>query len=182
MKNIVLIGFMGTGKSTVGRRLARRLNYNFIDTDQAIEEITGLTVLQIFAKHGPKRFRGEEALLTSKLVNKEKLVIATGGGLVLNPENVRKLQQNSVLICLEASPEIICRRVRNKRTRPLLAKGNLQENVQNLLKERQGAYDMAEFTINTDEISPDEIVDKIMHFLGERGYCGANSNCGVSQT
>lgn len=181
MKNIVLIGFMGTGKSSVGRRLARRLNYTFIDTDQAIEEITGLTVSQIFTKHGYKRFRGEEALLTSKLADKERLVIATGGGLVLNSGNVEKLQRNGVLICLEAAPEIICRRVRNKRTRPLLAKGNLAATVQKLLQERRGAYAMAELTISTDELHPDEIVDKIIHFLMERGYCGANCKSGIGR-
>lgn len=175
MKNIVLIGFMGTGKSTVGKRLARRLNYAFIDTDQAIEEITGLTVSQIFAKHGFKRFRGEEALLASKLADKKRLVIATGGGLVLNAGNVEKMQRNGVLICLEASPETICRRVRNKRTRPLLAKGNLTVTVQRLLKERQGAYKMAELTMNTDKLSPEEIVDKIIQFMLERGYWGENS-------
>lgn len=174
MKNIVLIGFMGTGKSSVGRRLARRLKYAFIDTDQAIEEITGLTVSQIFAKHGFKRFRGEEALLASKLADRERLVIATGGGLVLNSENVEKMQRNGVLVCLEASPETICRRVRNKRTRPLLAKGNLAVTVQRLLMERQGAYEIAELTVNTDKLNPEEIVDKIIHFLLERGYYGAD--------
>ena len=174
MKNIVLIGFMGTGKSTVGKRLARRLNYAFIDTDQAIEEITGLTVSQIFAKHGFKRFRGEEALLASKLADKERLVIATGGGLVLNSGNVEKMQRNGVLICLEASPEAICRRVKNKRNRPLLAKGNLMVTVQRLLKERQSAYEMAELTVNTDKLSPEEIVDRIIQFMLERGYWGEN--------
>ncbi|GAB6156849.1 shikimate kinase [Desulfotomaculum varum] len=172
MKNIVLIGFMGTGKSTVGRALAKRLGYRFIDTDYAIEQITGLTVEQIFRKHGVKRFRGEEVLLAKKLAAQEKLVIATGGGMVLDPENVKMLRQNGFLVCLAASPETICRRVRNKRTRPLLAKGNLQQRVAELLEERKGAYQIADLTVNTDDKSPEEVVNIIYQNLPERGVPG----------
>ncbi|AEF95025.1 Shikimate kinase [Desulfotomaculum nigrificans CO-1-SRB] len=170
MKNIVLIGFMGSGKSTVGCRLAHRLGYKFVDTDYEIEQVTGLTVAQIFAKHGVKRFRGEEALLVSKLMHQQDLVIATGGGLVLRPENVAMLQQNGVLIGLKASAQTICSRVRNKRTRPLLARGNLRENVERLLRERQAAYDVAEFSVDVDQLTPEEIVDIIYHYLKEKGY------------
>ncbi len=169
MKNIVLIGFMGSGKSTVGQGLAKRLGYRFIDTDYAIEEVTGLTVEQIFHKHGVKRFRGEEALLVSKLASKENLVIATGGGMVLNPENVKKLRENGVLVSLEASVGVICKRVRSKRTRPLLAKGNLQEKVERLLAERKEAYQVAELAVNTDDLSPEKIVNIIYRYLVERG-------------
>ncbi|MEG6522525.1 shikimate kinase [Desulfotomaculum sp. 1211_IL3151] len=174
MKNIVLVGFMGSGKSSTGRRLARKLGYDFIDTDYAIEEVTGLTVEQIFVKHGVKRFRGEEALLVSKLTNRENLVIATGGGLVLNPQNIEKLKINGIFICLQASPETICKRVRNKRTRPLLARGNLREKVMKLLEERQNAYQMADYTVNTDNLDPEAIVDIIYQYLLERGAIGEN--------
>lgn len=170
MKNIVLIGFMGSGKSTVGRRLARRIGYKFIDTDHAIEETTGLTVAQIFAKHGVKRFRGEEALLVSKLAVQGKLVIASGGGLVLSPGNVELLKRNGILIGLQASAETICKRVRNKRTRPLLCKGNLPEKVAKLLEERKEAYDVADFTVKVDRYSPEEIVNIIYQYLVERNY------------
>lgn len=169
MKNIILIGFMGTGKSTIGRRLAKRLGYRFVDTDFTIEEITGLTVEQIFAKHGVKRFRGEEALLVSKLAPQERLVIATGGGLVLDPQNVEKFRANGILICLQAAPETICKRVKNKRTRPLLAKGDLREKVNRLLEERKQAYAMADFAVNTDHHEPEAIVNIIMEYLKERG-------------
>lgn len=174
MKNIVLVGFMGSGKSSTGRRLARKLGYDFIDTDYAIEEVTGLTVEQIFVKHGVKRFRGEEALLVSKLTNRENLVIATGGGLVLNPQNIEKLKINGIFICLQASPETICKRVRNKRTRPLLARGNLREKVMKLLEERQNAYQMADYTVNTDNLDPESIVDILYQYLLERGVLGEN--------
>lgn len=170
MKNIVLIGFMGSGKSTVANRLAKRLGYRFVDTDSAIEEVTGLTVERIFAKHGVKRFRGEEALLASKLADKENLVIATGGGLVLRGENARLLQKNGILIGLRATTDTILRRVRNKRTRPLLTKGNIRETVNKLLEERKEAYAIAELTIDVDALTPDQIVDIIHHYLQERKY------------
>lgn len=174
MKNIILVGFMGTGKSTVGRRLAKRIGYRFVDTDFAIEEVTGLTVEQIFAKHGVKRFRGEEALLVSKLANKEKLVVATGGGLVMDHHNVEKLRANGVLICLQAAAETICKRVKNKRTRPLLAKGDLREKVHRLLEERKLAYAAADFVVNTDHYEPEQIVNIIFQYLQERGVLHAD--------
>ncbi|WP_273483368.1 shikimate kinase [Desulforamulus ruminis] len=170
MKNIVLIGFMGSGKSTIGSRLARRLRYQFVDTDYEIEQVTDLTVAQIFAKYGVKRFRGEEALLVSKLADRKGLVIATGGGLVIKPENVEQLKKNGILIGLEASPETICKRVRNKRTRPLLARRNLQETVERMLEERKDAYSVAEFTVNVDRLAPDQAVDIIIEYLKRRQY------------
>lgn len=170
MKNIVLIGFMGSGKSTVGSRLARRLGYIFIDTDCAIEEVTGLTVERIFAKYGVKRFRGEEALLVTKLAGRENLVISTGGGLVLSQENVRLLQVGGVLICLRATADTIIKRVRNKRTRPLLARVNLRQTVETMLHQRKEAYGVAELTIDVDQLGPEQIVDIIYKYLKEREY------------
>lgn len=170
MKNIVLIGFMGTGKTAVGRRLAQRLGREFIDTDAEIERVTGKTVAQIFAKDGVTRFRSEEALLVKKLAGREGLVISTGGGLVLNPENVRLLKENGVLIALTAAPEVIYQRVKNKKNRPLLLKGDLRERIDSLLKEREGAYDVAEYTVDTGILSLDEAVEGIVRFLEERNY------------
>jgi len=169
-KNIVLIGFMGTGKTAVGRRLAVKLNYKFIDTDAEIENITGKTVAQIFARDGVIRFRSEEALLVKKLARQEGLVISTGGGIVLNPENVCLLQENGILIGLAAAPEVIFERLKNKRNRPLLAKGNMKEQIVTLLEERRGAYDVAEYTVDTGAFSPEEVVGKIIHYLKEKQY------------
>ncbi|WP_274377591.1 shikimate kinase [Desulfotruncus arcticus] len=168
-KNVVLIGFMGTGKSTLGRQLARRIGYDFIDTDLAIEEVTGKTVEKIFRKDGPIRFRSEENLLARKLSVRSGLVIATGGGMVLNSENVNLLKQNGVLIGLKAEAEIIFSRVRNKRRRPLLRRGNLRENVERLLREREGAYDAADFTIDTGKLSFGEALNEIHSYLKQEG-------------
>lgn len=170
MKNIVLIGFMGTGKTAVGRRLAQRLKRKFIDTDAEIEEVTGKTIARIFARDGAIRFRSEEALLVKKLAGREGLVISTGGGLVLNPENVRLLKENGVLITLTAEPGVIHRRVRNNINRPLLLKGDLRKRIESLLKEREGAYDVAEFTVDTGVCSADGAAEKIVRYLYERKY------------
>jgi shikimate kinase len=168
MKNIVLIGFMATGKSTIGRRLALQLNRDFVDTDKEIEKITGMTVAQIFAKDGIRRFRSEENLLAKRLAPKEDLVIATGGGMVLNPENMRLLKENGVLITLTAAPDIICTRVKGKKTRPLLQGGALDDRISRLLKERQDLYDQADLVVDTGTCSVGETVEKIISSLSER--------------
>lgn len=169
-KNIVLIGFMGTGKSSLGKQLARRLGYRFIDTDSAIEEVTGKTIEQIFRKDGEIRFRSEENLLAGKLAKKSGLVIATGGGMVLNPENVALLKQNGVLIQLRADPEVILQRVKQKRRRPLLRKGDLRETVLNLLQKRDGCYDVAEFMVDTGKLSFGDALTEMQQYLIKKGY------------
>lgn len=170
MKNIVIIGFMAAGKSTVGRRLAQRLRREFIDTDKEIEKVTGKTVAQIFARDGVKRFRSEENLLVKKLVLKEGLVIATGGGIVLDPENVRLFKENGVLIALSAPPEVIYQRVKGKKHRPLLAKGDVRENIDTLMKEREIVYNTADLTVDTGNSSVDETVGRIISYLAERKF------------
>ncbi|AGL02066.1 shikimate kinase [Desulfoscipio gibsoniae] len=169
-KNIILIGFMGTGKSSLGRRLARRLGYKFIDTDSAIEKVTGKTVAQIFRKDGEIRFRSEEKLQVRKLSGQSGLVVATGGGTVLDQENVDLLKQNGIFICLRADPEIILQRVKNKKRRPLLSRGDLWENITRLLKERDSSYEIAELTVDTGKLSFDEALNQIRKFLQQQGY------------
>ena len=166
--NVVLVGFMGTGKSSLGRALARRLGYRFVDTDLAIEKITGLTVEMIFRRHGVIRFRSEETLLAKRLLGKTGLVISTGGGMLLNRENVELLRQNGVLIGLRADPEIIINRVKNKKHRPLLKKTNIRETVYRLLREREGVYNAAEFTVDTGQLSFEASLNEIIKYLKER--------------
>lgn len=168
MKNIVIVGFMATGKSTVGRRLAQRLGRAFIDTDKEIETVTGKTVAQIFARDGAVRFRSEEALVVKKLSLREDLVIATGGGIVLDPENVRLLKERGILIALTAPPDVIYQRARGKKTRPLLAGGDLREKINALLKEREDIYKVADLTVNTGVCNVNETVEQIIAYLIER--------------
>ncbi|MGQ9824368.1 MAG: shikimate kinase [Desulfotomaculales bacterium] len=166
MKNIVLIGFMGTGKTAVGRRLAGRLGREFVDTDAEIERVTGKSIPQIFARDGEKRFRSEERLVIQKFSCREGLVISTGGGAVLDPENVADLKRNGILICLKADPEVIYQRVKGKKHRPLLLKkGNLKDQILKLLDERKLSYDVADYTVDTSQRPPDRVVDEIIAYL-----------------
>ncbi|ACA59501.1 Shikimate kinase [Candidatus Desulforudis audaxviator MP104C] len=175
MRNVILIGFMGTGKSAVGWRLARILDRPFLDTDSEIERLAGKPVRRIFIEDGEVRFRSEEALLCRKLAVPRGLVVATGGGVVLNPENVANLRAGGVLIGLSADPEVIYQRVRRKKSRPLL-RGNVRARIRELLEERAGAYDVAEFTVDTGMHSLPKTVGLIMEFLKERGYLEAGSD------
>ncbi|GBF34205.1 shikimate kinase I [Desulfocucumis palustris] len=167
MKNIVLIGFMGTGKTTVGRRLALRLGLEFIDTDAEIERVAGKTIQDIFARHGLIRFRSEEALVIKRLSLQGGRVVATGGGAVLDSKNVDSLKKNGVLVRLTAPPEVIVQRVGKRRNRPLLNHGGaLLETVQRLMREREEIYGQAaDFTVDTGALSKDETVERIVSFL-----------------
>jgi len=166
VKNIILIGFMGTGKSSVGRLLAKKLKRRFIDTDKEIENITGRTVARLIQGEGMIRFRSEEALLVKKLSSQEGLIIATGGGTLLNPENHRLLRENGIFIGLTASLEVIYNRVkRRKNERPLLAKGDLKEQIAKLTEERRELYQGADFTVDTGAGLLEETVKKIVEFV-----------------
>jgi shikimate kinase len=170
MKNLVLIGFMGTGKTVVGKRLAHRLGRKFLDTDTLIEMVAGKTIPQIFAQDGEIRFRSEERLVIQKLSHQEDLVIATGGGAVLNPENIADLKRNGILICLTAEPKVIYQRVKGKRHRPLLnKKEDLLGQIEELLARRKPFYRVADYTIDTSSREPDQIVDEIITYLANTG-------------
>lgn len=166
--NIVLIGFMGTGKTAVGKRLAGILNMDFYDSDQEIEKVTGMPIAQLFHKHGEIRFRSEEKLMIQKLAQKRNAIIATGGGIVLSKECIELLKSTGYLICLTADPEVIYERVKRRNNRPLLKKGNTYENIVNLLKEREDLYRCADFTVDTSNMDFEEIINKILKFLSTK--------------
>ncbi|HHW08147.1 MAG TPA: shikimate kinase [Clostridia bacterium] len=174
--NIVLIGFMGAGKTSTGKRLAEILQMEFVDTDKEIEKLTGITISQIFARHGEVRFRSEEHLIVTKAANRTNCVIATGGGAVLNEENVRALQRNGILICLTASPEVIQARVSKRGGRPLLQKDKSVEKIRQMMEERKPFYAQADFTLDTSELSQEETVDRILAYLQERGVIDGNTS------
>lgn len=164
MRNIVLIGFMGTGKSTVGKRLAQSLDWNFVDTDYEIGEVTKLSVSEIFRRHGETRFRSEERIVVTRLSQEEKLVIATGGGTVLNPLNWEALAKNGIIISLYASLEAILNRIGHKNDRPLLKSS--RDEVEKLWLARQACYEKADFTVDTTYKTIDEVVSEILAQLG----------------
>lgn len=140
-QNIILTGFMGTGKSTFGKRLAYRLEYRFIDTDTEIEKRAGKSVAEIFRESGEAAFRKMEQELSEELSKQTGLVIATGGGLVMNPDNVTTLQSSGIMICLSASAEDILERVsRQPGTRPLLQEAEPLKKIKVMLKQREPIY------------------------------------------
>lgn len=165
-KNIVLIGFMGTGKSTVGMKLAERLKMEFIDLDREIEKVTGMSISQIFKRYGEIRFRSEESLMAERLAKRENLVIATGGGIVLQQNNIETLRQNGKIICLDANPEDIFARVNRKRgTRPLLKKNLTVADLKDMLAVRNPFYQCADYRLNTSGKDLEAIVREIISII-----------------
>ena len=164
--NIVLIGFMGTGKTAVGLRLSQILKRNFVDTDSEITKTLNMTIPEIFRKLGEVRFRSEEKLLIEKLSMKQGLIISTGGGVVLDLDNLKGLQKSGVVICLQASPEEILNRVnRKKGTRPLLGKDVTVETIQTMLKDRAIYYNQADYMIDTNQKDFQTICQEIMSLM-----------------
>lgn len=166
-KNIVLTGFMGTGKTTVGYILASSLKRTLIDTDQMIEEKTGLTVSQIFVQHGESYFRDLESELILKLKQYRpgSLVIATGGGAVLRGRNLKILSENGVIIALTASPSAILRRISKTNQRPLLAGEGAVEKIKTKLREREQYYRQCSFQLDTTGRTPQQVAREIIAFI-----------------
>ena len=168
MKNIILTGFMGTGKTAVGRQLARKLNIPFIDTDDLIEKEAGRSIAQIFAGHGEDYFRRLESKVIDDVSSKTNMVIATGGGAIVNPKNLEALKKGGIVICLTASIDAILSRIDNGDERPLLAKGDSREVVSGLLKLREPFYEKADFIIDTTAKSIKEVVNEILKIVGSK--------------
>lgn len=145
-RNIILIGFMGTGKSCIGRLLAARLNYHFFDTDVLVERYTKLTIPAIFHKYGEKHFRQLEKEVVARMANKRRSVISTGGGVPLDSENMQRLAQHGVVISLSASADIILSRTLGRNNRPLLKQD--KQAVLALMQKRSKFYKNADFIID----------------------------------
>lgn len=166
MKNIVLIGFMGTGKTTSGHILANRFGWDFIDVDQKIEEHCSMPIAHIFNRHGEEYFREQEKIVIEKLVNCSNSVIATGGGAILSDENVRNLKKCGTVVCLNASPETIIQRLEHDTvSRPLLNCPKRLERVTKLMQERHARYETADLCVDTDSIDPWEVTENIVKFF-----------------
>jgi shikimate kinase len=167
-KNIILTGFMGTGKSTVGTKIAERLNRRFVDMDREIEKLTGMTISELFRRYGEVRFRSEEKLMAKKIAVQDDLVVATGGGIVLDQENIELLKRNGIIVCLVADPEEIFKRVsRKKGTRPLLKKNLTVDDIIAMLEERKPFYEQAEIIIQTNGRNIYTVVDDIIKKLSQ---------------
>lgn len=150
LRNIALIGFMGTGKTSVGHMVAGRLGFTFIDTDHLIERKAGMAISQIFARQGEARFREIEREVVDRLAERDRCVIATGGGVGANPELLASLKRHALVVCLWASAERIWERVRRQVHRPLLHVPDPQQRIRDLLAQRQPVYRQADVLLNAD--------------------------------
>ncbi len=169
--NIIISGFMGTGKSSVGRALADQLGLPFVDTDQVIEERLGMTISRIFEEHGQSFFREQESLLASELSESTGQVIATGGGTLVFEKNRQALGAKGIIFNLNCSPEEILRRLQDTGDRPLLQAKDRLARIQAILQERQPAYAAANYQIDTTARPVDQIVDRIIEICKDEGYC-----------
>lgn len=161
VKNVVLIGFMGTGKSTIGKALAGRLGWQFVDTDQKVEERQGITISEMFATLGESAFRQVESDTLDRVLEQSAQVISTGGGAVLAERNRLSMKKDGYVIALKAAEETIIERVKHDQSRPLV-QGDVEERVHKLLETRRNAYDFADLIIDTTGVSVEEIVEQIV--------------------
>ncbi|MBI5073635.1 MAG: shikimate kinase [Nitrospirae bacterium] len=161
MQNIVLAGFMGTGKSEVARALSRICGMKLVDIDREIEASQQKSISEIFAQQGEDQFRQIETAAIRQSASEQGVIISTGGGAVLKEENVRVLQEHGIIFCLTASPETIMLRTAGNTDRPLLQSDDRLARISELLKERQPYYEKAGIMINTEGKTPVEVAEEI---------------------
>ena len=164
MSNIILVGYMGCGKTTVGKNLAKIAKYVFTDTDEMIEKIYGKTIKDIFAESGEEVFRQMETEVLKKLISdkSKNLVISTGGGMPIKFENRKLLEKLGTVVYLKASPETIYEHVKHDTKRPLLQCENPQQKIREMLAQRNPVYEsVADIIINVDNLKQSEIADRL---------------------
>lgn len=170
MKNIILIGFMGCGKSSVGRRLAETLNFDFLDTDELIEQEQNRSISDIFATDGEGAFREMETECLRSLINKggDGFVLSVGGGLPIREINRSLLKKLGSVVFLRVSGDVVYKRLRNDSTRPLLQDKNPRGRIEDLINARKGFYEAASnYVVNVDDRSFDDIIEEIIKITGK---------------
>ncbi len=166
MKNIVLTGFMGAGKTEVGKELSRILGWKIIDVDDEIVKSRNMTINEIFGKMGEAAFRDIEAGTIREVSRNRNVIISTGGGAVLRQENMDNLREHGVIVCLWARPETVLKRIRGNNERPLLQVEDPLKKIRELLEFRRPFYEKADFMIETDEKSPFLVAKEILERMG----------------
>jgi shikimate kinase len=165
-RSIVLVGMMGVGKSSIGRRLATRLGVPFVDADSEIEKAAGMSIADIFARHGEADFRSGEARVIARLLDGGPQVLATGGGAVMNADTRAAIKAKGVSIWLSAEFEVLMRRInKRKNERPLLQTADPEATLRQLLVAREPVYAQADLTVQSREVPHDAIVSEIMTAL-----------------
>jgi shikimate kinase len=167
-RSIVLIGMMGAGKSTIGRRLSARLRLPFLDADTEIEAAAAMSIPDIFETHGEPHFRDGEARVIARLLDNGPAVIATGGGAFMREETRRRIQEKAVSIWLKADADIIMKRVKRRADRPLLQTADPAATIGRLIEEREPVYQHADITIWSRDVPHEKIVDECVDALHAR--------------
>ena len=161
--NIVLVGFMGSGKTVIGRTVANLLNYDFVDTDEYIKDVTGMDLAKLYRKHGEIRFRSEEKLAIRRFAAKERQVIACGGSLPPDEEWVKLLSRNGYIVLLTAAPDVIMSRIGRKNDRFITGKRPKEAEMEAMLRERERFFERTEhITIDTGTLDVEEAADLIV--------------------
>jgi shikimate kinase len=161
--NIVFIGFMGSGKTVVGKALAVKLDRRFLDTDAMIEAEVGISIKEIFKKFGEHKFREIEHNIIKRAARYKNVVISCGGGAVLNPSNIKNLRKKGIIINLCASPEEIYKRIKSDKSRPLLNCCDPVSKIGELMEKRRELYSDCDYSFNCACLSVDKIVKKIFN-------------------
>jgi shikimate kinase len=166
IRNVVLIGSMGCGKSSVGREIARRVRWSFVDTDQLIRQKFGKSIPEIFSLFGENSFRDEEHASLQGLQSAKRIVLATGGGIVVRPENHRLIRQLGPIVWLVADEEVIWERVSRNQLRPLLQTANPRVVMRQLIEQRKPLYQsLANHTVDSTGSSHAQVAEKVLSFL-----------------
>jgi shikimate kinase len=161
-RSLVLVGLMGAGKSTIGRRLAGRLGLPFKDADQEIEAAAGMSIPDIFALHGEPDFRDGERRVIARLLHHGPMVLATGGGAFMDPETRARIGVSGVSVWLRAELPVLMRRVRKRSNRPLLRNPDPEATMRNLMDLRHPIYALADLTVPSCETPHDKVVDEVI--------------------
>ena len=166
-RTIVFVGMMGAGKTTLGRRVAARLDLPFADLDAEIEKAADLSVAEIFAKYGEAHFRDGERRVIARLLAEGPRVLATGGGAFMNPETRAAIAAAGVSVWIEADPDVLFQRIRHKTTRPLLATPDPEGTLRRLVAERYPVYALADVTVRSRDASKDVMTEEILAALAD---------------
>jgi len=170
VSNIILVGFMGTGKTSVGRVLAGRLQRDFVDMDGELEARAGKPITRVFAEDGEGAFRRMERELVAELARRNNLVVAAGGGVVLDPGNIRAFGATGRVICLQAAPDEILRRVAGSNHRPLLEQGDKAGRIRKLLETRRQLYDAIPLRVDTTGKTLDEVAARVLEEISNSEF------------
>ena len=170
MDNIYLVGFMGTGKSVVGRELAKKNKRQFIDLDELIELKEKRRICDIFIKEGEPYFRRIEKNVLKEVSRERKFIVACGGGIVIDKENIQLMKKTGLIICLTATPKVIFKRVSGYKHRPKLNVAQPKKQIEFLLKLRSSYYAQADKTINTSVISVKEVVNRVLKLMANKKW------------